>query len=270
MLGRIRQSAHRGRLFWLLKNSIIYRVYLRCFYPRHAELLSKESVFYRHLAGDLRGKLVFDVGANLGEKAAIFLEAGAFVVCVDPDAECCEMLKTKFAATYGSRLCVVHAAASDREGTITFRSFRDGFALNTVSLERAKYVSSALGERPFVEREVPAVTLDSLIDRFGEPCLIKVDVEGHESHVAGGLSRPVHATTWEVNLPDSEPDALKLIYQLDRIEKGAFFNLFATCEDGLTLPEDVDSSRIMEIIKDFCRSGNEESFEVVWRPRGNQ
>jgi len=38
------------------------------------------------------------------------------------------------------------------------------------------------------ELTVPAVTLDALIQRYGTPDYIKIDVEGHEEQVLAGLS----------------------------------------------------------------------------------
>src|SRR4029077_11165842 len=45
--------------------------------------------------------------------------------------------------------------------------------------------------------EVETTTLDQLIGRFGLPAFIKIDVEGGEPAVLGGLSRPVPALSFE-------------------------------------------------------------------------
>ena len=42
------------------------------------------------------GDLVFDIGANIGNKAAELLECGARVVCVEPQPHCVEKLRGRF------------------------------------------------------------------------------------------------------------------------------------------------------------------------------
>jgi hypothetical protein len=44
---------------------------------------------------------------------------------------------------------------------------------------------------------VPAVTLDQLIERHGEPRFVKLDIEGFEDKALAGLSRPVQALSFE-------------------------------------------------------------------------
>jgi 16S rRNA A1518/A1519 N6-dimethyltransferase RsmA/KsgA/DIM1 with predicted DNA glycosylase/AP lyase activity len=50
-----------------------------------------------------KGSLVFDVGANEGNRTAIFLELGAKVVAVEPQAECIAKLES----TFGSKIHLV-------------------------------------------------------------------------------------------------------------------------------------------------------------------
>jgi hypothetical protein len=45
--------------------------------------------------------------------------------------------------------------------------------------------------------EIAVTTIDALIERYGVPAFVKLDVEGSEPAALGGLSRPVPAVAFE-------------------------------------------------------------------------
>jgi hypothetical protein len=64
--------------------------------------------------------------------------------------------------------------------------------------------------------EVEVTTLDALIERFGEPAFVKIDVEGYEAEVLHGLSTPVRALSFEY-LPASRAVALECVERLEAL-----------------------------------------------------
>src|SRR5262245_19823024 len=58
------------------------------------------------------GSLCFDVGANVGERTATFLNLGARVVAIEPQVPCVAELERCF----GDAISVVDAAVGAREG----------------------------------------------------------------------------------------------------------------------------------------------------------
>src|SRR6266478_2164087 len=61
------------------------------------------------------GCLVFDVGANLGNRSKIFLQLGAHVVAFEPQASCAVLLNQKFVKNQRFRL--VRKALGPAEGS---------------------------------------------------------------------------------------------------------------------------------------------------------
>jgi FkbM family methyltransferase len=152
-----------------------------------------------------RDSLVFDVGANLGGRVKVFLRLGAEVVAVEPQPECVGLLTLAFGAN--RRLHIVPAALGESEGEGEMR-FGDAHTLSSMSegwIESVKRSGRFSDHRWDRTRTVRMTTLDRLIERFGVPAFVKIDVEGFEYPVIKGLSRPVHALSLEFIPENLEP-----------------------------------------------------------------
>lgn len=138
------------------------------------------------------GDLVFDIGANVGDKTAACRRHGARVVCVEPDARNIATLSARFADD--SDVQIIAAGAGAIEGSATFypspASARSTFALDAMRALNdgcAFHAGSPVG----------LTTLDALIARFGRPHFVKIDVEGFEPAVLAGLSQSVPVLSFE-------------------------------------------------------------------------
>ena len=135
------------------------------------------------------GDLCFDIGANYGAKAEVFLALGARVVALEPQDYCMSELKARLGAQ--PRLVTVEAAVSDRTGSRTLYVERHSTASSLVPQWQGEIVKTA---------DVSTVTLADAIARYGAPQFIKVDVEGHEFEVLGGLKTPVRYLSFEYHV----------------------------------------------------------------------
>ena len=137
--------------------------------------------------------LIFDLGMHRGEDTELYLKKGFRVVAVDADAELCEQARARFADDVAAgRLTVVHNAIADVAGTVTLYRNTELSIWNTIDPEFAQR-NDALGTGS-VAVAVEAVTLDTLLDRFGMPYYLKVDIEGMDlaavQAVAARAERP--------------------------------------------------------------------------------
>lgn len=143
------------------------------------------------------GDLVFDIGANVGDRAAVFVSLGARVVAVEPSEDCASKLSRRFRDK--QRVCVLPAGLAAEEGVqdLYVSSLHPLSSMSPEFMEATRRSGRfASVEWPDV-RPVPVTTLDRLIEQHGKPAFCKIDVEGYEGEVLRGLTTPVPSLSVE-------------------------------------------------------------------------
>jgi FkbM family methyltransferase len=258
----------RMGLYHRLKASTLYDCYWWIADNRIIDQREREVGFYRHLLnGYQTGELIFDIGANHGSKADIFLRLGARVVAVDPDEANVEILRQKF-LDYRLRkkpIVVVDKAVSDNHGIETIWIDAPGSAKNSLSrkwVETLRKDDGRFGQafKFSRERQVETVTLENLIDTYGLPFFIKIDVEGYEANVLRGLRRPVRFVSFEVNLPEFRQEGMECIEILDGLANRGRFNLTSDCRHGLAMDQWLGKNEFAEVFSNCT----EKCVEIFW------
>ena len=153
--------------------------------------------WYRPLVGT--GDLVFDVGAHLGDRSVACAALGARVIALEPNPRIARWLERLVAGN--DRIQVRPEAVGRREGRARLALSRRTPTVATLAhawRERMPDLDPAFRHVRWEEEvEVPVTTLDALIEEYGLPRFCKIDVEGHESEVLAGLSRPVDGISVE-------------------------------------------------------------------------
>jgi FkbM family methyltransferase len=141
--------------------------------------------------------MVFDIGAHIGGRTQVFLDLGALVVAVEPQLDEADQIPQAAA--------VIRAAVTAKAGLVTLYRSPQSY-MSTTRHDYIEQVQSH-GALDYMEGElVPAITLDDLVDAYGPPSFVKIDVEGGEADVLAGLSRPVAALSVEIH--DFAPEKL--------------------------------------------------------------
>lgn len=152
-----------------------------------AKMHARRVAFYRSFLSE--GDLVFDIGANIGERVAALLDVGCRVIAVEPQEECCALIRSLKAKP--DSLYVVPKACGATTGSAELKSGSGTDVLATISEEYISTVakSGRFGAHSWEKtRTVPVCTADDLVREFGTPRFIKIDVEGFEVPVLEGLN----------------------------------------------------------------------------------
>ncbi|MBR9681647.1 MAG: FkbM family methyltransferase [Candidatus Altiarchaeota archaeon] len=139
-------------------------------------------------------QLVFDVGANVGHMADIFLSIGARVVAVEPQKTCIKKLQKKFKNNVN--MTVLANGVGEKKEKQRLNICNDSHAMSSFLKEDAPY--RRMGDSFTDGYDVEIITLDSLIENFGKPTFCKIDVEGFELLVLKGLSHRLDAFSFEI------------------------------------------------------------------------
>jgi len=134
------------------------------------EILAREDL--------LDGGVVFDLGAHQAIVALMLagmVGAEGQVVAVEAEPHNVQIARANRELNRAVNLEVLHAAVGARDGTLRFVESLNG------NVEEG---GGRLGKV-----EVPAVTVDTLAMRYGEPRVVLIDVEGFEGHVLAGAAK---------------------------------------------------------------------------------
>ncbi len=144
-----------------------------------------------------KGDLCYDIGANGGERTAVFLELGARVIAVEPQRACVEVLRKRFSKS--PEVTIVHGAVGNYKGTVQLNLCSETTECATFSDDFMKAYGELSDLHWQQKEEVTMTTMDDLIETFGVPDFVKIDVEGYESKVLEGLHYSIPCISFEFN-----------------------------------------------------------------------
>jgi FkbM family methyltransferase len=259
-------------IYHRLRASFVYDLYLILRNGKLLKARDREAAFYRAVLNGFKpGDLIFDIGANIGDKTVTFLRLGARVVAVDPDEHNQNVLRQKFLRSRirPKPVMIVGKAVGARVGVETMLVCAPGSVFNTLSEKGAGIISDSTN-RPgqlsdvieYKEKKtVETTTLDHLIEAYGLPFFIKIDVVGFELEVLQGLHRSVPFLSFEIGLPESRRELLQCVGLLGGLSSSGQFNYTWDRRNGLALDRWLDVRSFLRILES-CGDG---PIEVFWR-----
>ena len=193
--------------------------------------------------------LCFDVGANIGNRTQMFLDSGyKKVIAIDPQKSCLLKLNERF--NNNIKVVIVDKAVSSEEkieriyisNADTISSMDESF-IEEVKKDRFKNYNWNRYE------EVMTTTLDNLIEEFGLPNFIKIDVEGYELNVLKGLSKSINYLSFEYT-PELHDKSMMCIEQIELISNYKYnFSIGESLE--FSLDEWINKDELDSILRSF-------------------
>jgi FkbM family methyltransferase len=153
----------------------------------------RQKLFFRKFINS--SDLVFDIGANVGDRVDVFSEFGVRIVAVEPQTYCTEVITKRFGDL--QTLYVENIGLSDQDGELTLHISDVDNRLSTFSNEQMSesfFSNSKVWNRDVT---IKVKTLDYLVEKYGVPDFCKIDVEGFEKKVLLGLSTPIPCLSFE-------------------------------------------------------------------------
>lgn len=165
--------------------------------------------------------LVFDVGANIGNRVEAFRHLQCKVIAVEPQPSCVAILNSKF----GDSIIVEEVGLGEQQGTMQMY-IADESTISTFSKEFVEKMQHSKFKRNkwANQIEVPIRTLDSLITKHGMPAFCKIDVEGFEAEVLAGLNQPIPVISFEYNVPELSQNVISCVGKLNNLSRNYTYN----------------------------------------------
>jgi FkbM family methyltransferase len=129
-------------------------------------------------------ELIFDVGMNNGADTAYYLHRGFRVVSVEANPELCRQARTRFSDALATRRLVIeNVAIHQMEGTRQFylSEVDEWSSFDERIAARDGHRTTAI--------QVRCVPLLSLLEKYGVPHYLKIDIEGADSYCLEALQR---------------------------------------------------------------------------------
>lgn len=212
----IKANLKKSQLWKRIINSDLYQ---RIKFPVKFEKQQKELNFYRKFlkSHPSKNRLIFDVGANRGNKSFIFSKLAKKVVAFEPSAKLFLFLKKRFK---NSNVIIYDCALGSKISLSSFYIVENNEAYNSLNRKHIDTTAASRNIATFdtVKTEkIKVEIIENFITKHGVPKYIKIDVEGYEQEVIKGLTTPVPLLSFEVNLPEFCRESIEVITYLDAL-----------------------------------------------------
>ncbi len=162
--------------------------------------------------------LIIDVGVHTGQDTTFYLKKGFRVVGIEPHPDIYESIKRLLNSYIESgQLTLLNIAVSSKDEPITFYANLDRSFWGTISADRVKESDHSFRSCS-LEMTVTGRRFESILEEFGIPYYLKVDIEGSEPPPISFLQR-VDAKPQFISIESTKASWNALLEELEFLKK---------------------------------------------------
>jgi len=205
-------------------------------------------------------QILFDIGANEGKYTDANMKNFDKCILVEANPSLAENLREKYKTN--ESIYVVEAIASNKENEVFYIS-----NANQISTSDPEWIQNSRFSNNYMwspVKGIKTVSVDTLIQQFGEPTLVKIDVEGYEYNVLQSLSKKVNMLCFEW-AEEKKKEILLSIEYLNRY-KYTKFNIQNGDNHDYIIKENelLDYTKIYNIMNTSCDVNRKELWGMIW------
>jgi FkbM family methyltransferase len=159
----------------------------------------------KSIGNHIRSDFIIDIGMCDGADTAFYLHKGYKVLAIDADPELCAAARLRFEQEISKMgLVVLNVGVSSSDQDLTFYRCKSHPADSTFdpSLRKA--------ERPYEQLVIPCRPLSSILQEYGVPYYLKIDIEGYDAIALESLAPETAPPYISVEITHSPTVLLKL------------------------------------------------------------
>ena len=204
--------------------------------------------------------ILYDVGANEGKYTDTNINKFNKCILVEANEALAEKLRQKYKTN--AAIHIVEAIASNKESETFYIS-----NAHTISTSDMEWIKQSRFSNNYTWRPVEGiktVSLDTLITTYGEPTLLKIDVEGYEYNVLQSLTKKVKLLCFEW----AEEKKEEILLSLEYLRKQNYTRFHIQMEDKYDYvvndSEWRDFRTIYDLMNRSCNINRKEIWGMLW------
>ena len=174
--------------------------------------IKKEIVFHKNFLN--KNNLIFDLGANVGDKSYVFSLFAKKIIAYEPEERLVNYLKRRFFKN--KKIIIVPKVVSANRKKVKLYSFINNEAYSTIEKKSLEYFINRKVKANIIKKNISSTTLNYEINKYGIPDYVKIDCEGAEKSILKNLKFKIPIISFELNLPEFYDDGFKIILNLKK------------------------------------------------------